>query len=106
MDVPAVAAAHADTYRARGRVSWLLITAAMLVLWAGIAAVRRKQEAMPRGPAGPQGPGGPRNDDDDEIDRAMLEAAEREVQDLDPLQRPDDGFEGDDWGPGAGTRPS
>ena len=41
---------------------------------------------------------------DDEIDREELEAAEREVRDLDPKARPEDGFPGDDWGPGA-SRP-
>jgi hypothetical protein len=46
---------------------------------------------------------GPRIEtDDNEIDYAELEAAEREVRDLDPDHRPEDGFEGDDWGPGAG----
>lgn len=38
------------------------------------------------------------------VDQAELEAAEREVQDLDLHQRPEEGFEGDDWGPGAGGR--
>jgi hypothetical protein len=47
---------------------------------------------------------GPRLIDDDGIDRDELEAAEREVRDLDPSARPADGFLGDDWGPGA-TRP-
>ncbi|HEX6435277.1 MAG TPA: hypothetical protein VFZ87_13600 [Gemmatimonadales bacterium] len=41
---------------------------------------------------------------DDEIDREELEQAEREVRDLGAHQRPEDGFLGDDWGPGA-TRP-
>lgn len=41
---------------------------------------------------------------DDEIDREELEAAEREVRDLDPNVRPEDGFLGDDWGPGS-SRP-
>ena len=36
-----------------------------------------------------------------DIDRDVLERAEREVRDLDIDHRPDDGFEGDDWGPGA-----
>ncbi len=45
---------------------------------------------------------GPRLADDDGIDREELEAAEREVRDLDPSARPEDGFLGDDWGPGAG----
>jgi hypothetical protein len=41
---------------------------------------------------------------DDEIDREQLEAAEREVRDLDSKARAEDGFLGDDWGPGA-SRP-
>jgi hypothetical protein len=44
---------------------------------------------------------GPRLTDDEGIDREELEAAEREVRDLDSAQRPDGGFLGDDWGPGA-----
>jgi hypothetical protein len=44
---------------------------------------------------------GPRLHGDDGIDREELEQAEREVRDLDPRQRPEDGFSGDDWGPGA-----
>ena len=40
--------------------------------------------------------------EDDGIDREQLEEAEREVRELDANQRPDDGFMGDDWGPGAG----
>ena len=54
-----------------------------------------------RKPAAPSAP--PVWDDRVEpIDAAELEAAEREVRDLDVHQRPEDGFEGDDWGPGAG----
>jgi hypothetical protein len=45
---------------------------------------------------------GPRLHDDEGIDREELERAEREVRDLEPGHRPEDGFEGDDWGPGAG----
>jgi hypothetical protein len=46
---------------------------------------------------------GPRlGTEDDGIDREELEAAEREVRDLETHQRPEDGFLGDDWGPGAG----
>lgn len=39
-------------------------------------------------------------------DRDELEAAEREVRDLDLQQRPDEGFHGDDWGPGTGRPPT
>ena len=43
-------------------------------------------------------------DEVEPVDAAELEAAEREVRDLDVNQRPEDGFAGDDWGPGAGKR--
>jgi len=35
------------------------------------------------------------------IDHEELEAAEREVRELEAHQRPDDDVLGDDWGPGA-----
>lgn len=38
------------------------------------------------------------------VDADELEAAEREVRDLDLHQKPDDGFEGDDWGPGTSKK--
>lgn len=79
--------------------TWLLAAAAVLALWAGIAALRRRSEYGRR-----DGPPDRRTETtvaDDEIDRKMLEDAEREVRDLDVDQRPEDGFEGDDWGPGA-----
>jgi hypothetical protein len=44
---------------------------------------------------------GPRLVGHDGIDRAALEAAEREVRDLGTMAHPDDGFEHDDWGPGT-----
>ena len=44
---------------------------------------------------------GPRLVGSDGIDREELEAAEREVRELEGGRRPEDGFEGDDWGPGA-----
>ncbi|MEO8227312.1 MAG: hypothetical protein ABI637_07755 [Gemmatimonadota bacterium] len=39
-----------------------------------------------------------------EIDHEELEAAERDVRDLESGAGPDDSFPGDDWGPGA-SRP-
>jgi membrane protein implicated in regulation of membrane protease activity len=41
-----------------------------------------------------------------DIDQEELEAAEREVRDLGGSVREDDGFAGDDWGPGAAGRGS
>ena len=74
-----------------GPIGTLLVAAAALialVLWL------RRDRGYP----------GPRRTEGDEIDREELEAAEREVRDLDPKTLPEDGFVGDDWGPGA-TRP-
>jgi hypothetical protein len=45
---------------------------------------------------------GPRLEGVDGIDREELEAAEREVQELDATLRPDEERPGDDWGPGTG----
>lgn len=42
---------------------------------------------------------------DTDIDQAELEAAEREVRDLGSSVSEEDGFAGDDWGPGAAGRP-
>jgi hypothetical protein len=47
-------------------------------------------------------PGPRRLSEDDAIDREELEEAEREVRDLETHHRPEHGFMGDDWGPGAG----
>lgn len=44
-------------------------------------------------------PGPRRLPEDDQIDREALEAAEREVRDLDASRRPEQDFE--DWGPGV-----
>ena len=40
-----------------------------------------------------------------ELDRQELDEAEEEVRRLDLHQRPDEGWEGDDWGPGAPKGP-
>lgn len=49
----------------------------------------------------PRRPRGPRLMGADDIDREELEAAEREVRDLESGRLPEDGFETDDWGPGT-----
>ncbi len=41
----------------------------------------------------------------DSIDWEELERAEEEIRDVDPLANPEDGFEGDDWGPGTTPKP-
>ena len=44
---------------------------------------------------------GPRLHGHDGIDREELDAAEREVRDLDERRSPDEERPGDDWGPGT-----
>jgi hypothetical protein len=45
---------------------------------------------------------GPRLHGENDIDREELEAAEREVRELETGAQPDDELPGDDWGPGTG----
>ena len=91
------------------RLFWGVV--AVLVAWAGIAMLRTMREDRPRRRRAdaPTRSGRQEGSDqvtgDDEIDYEELERAEREVKDLDVGTRPEDGFEGDDWGPGAAPRP-
>lgn len=66
----------------------------LLVAGAAFAALVMWLLRRPRHP-------GPRLVGNDGIDREELEAAEREVRELESGRLTDDGFEGDDWGPGA-----
>jgi len=67
-------------------VIFALIVVGALLLW--LLVPGRRVPASPDDPIEP-------------VDIEELEAAEREVRDLGVEQRPEDGFEGDDWGPGA-----
>jgi len=60
---------------------------------------------FPRLEGWPGSPSGERADGDDKIDYVELRRAGEEVRDLDVNARPEDGFEGDDWGPGAAKKP-
>ncbi len=62
------------------------VVATTFVVW----LVRRRQYPGPR-----------LHSEDGGIDREELEAAEREVRELETHQRPDEDVLGDDWGPGA-----
>jgi hypothetical protein len=67
----------------------LLVLVAAVLVW--LLSPGARQRATPEDPIEP-------------ADQSELDAAEREVRDLEINQRPEDGFEGDDWGPGAGGR--
>lgn len=75
-----------------------IITEPMGTLLIALAAIAALIVWLKRGRSYP----GPRLHGDEGIDRDELEQAEREVRDLETHQRPEDGFPGDDWGPGAG----
>jgi hypothetical protein len=85
------------------------VLAIILGIWGVITLVRRiaEQEAQGHGGTGAQGrTGAPAyRRTDDAIDYEELRRAEEEVRDLDVNARPEDGFEGDDWGPGAPGKP-
>ncbi len=48
--------------------------------------------------------GSPDESLEDSIDWDELKKAEDEIRDVDPRANPEDGFEGDDWGPGTAPR--
>ena len=76
----------------------------VLLGWGAIVAWRRRHERSARETWQPALPRQPK---DDGIDHAELEAAEREVRDLetDVRGRPVDDAAGDDWGPGTPRPP-
>lgn len=88
---------------------------AALVVWGFITTVRRMgetretdrpQDRLADAPTRSGRQEGSRQvTEDDGIDYEELERAEREMKDLDATTQPEDGFEGDDWGPGAGPKP-
>ena len=101
--------------------SFLSVLAIVLLAWGLITLVRGIAESEeqpgggPRegatsgradGPTDAPPPSGARaGEDTDGIDYQELERAEEEVRDLEANARPEDGFEGDDWGPGTPKKP-
>jgi hypothetical protein len=93
-------------------VGLLTVLAIVLGLWGLITFVRRiaesERDAQTHGRTDAQGGRADTRTsgraDDDAIDYDELRRAEEEVRDLDVNARPEDGFEGDDWGPGAANR--
>ncbi len=83
------------------RVGWAVL--ALLCAWAFITIVRRIAEAREseKFQDGEGGSGSKKTSLKDDLDWDELERAENEVRDLDPDAKPEDGFEGDDWGPGG-----
>ena len=87
------------------RTLWAVL--AVLCAWGVITVVRRisEEEDSEKLPDGEGGSGYRSGNLKDSIDWDELEKAEDEVRDIDPMARPEDGFEGDDWGPGTAPRP-
>jgi len=80
---------------------------AVLCAWGFITIVRRISEEEKSGelPDGKYGSGYQNESLKDSIDWDELQKAEDEVKGIDPLAKPEDGFEGDDWGPGSTSPP-
>jgi hypothetical protein len=83
------------------RTMWIAL--ALLCVAGFLMIARRSSEHRP---AEPWRDAGSRRDSDEEslkdsIDWEELAQAEDEIRDVDPLANPEDGFEGDDWGPGT-----
>ena len=76
------------------------ILAIVLAIWGVITLVRGQADARTSGHADARTSG----QADDEIDYEELRRAEEEVRDIDVNARPEDGFDGDDWGPGTPQR--
>lgn len=72
-----------------------------------LATARRMSETKTSEqlPDGEGGSGYPKTSLKDDIDWEELERAEDEVREIDPMAKPEDGFEGDDWGPGSVPKP-
>ena len=87
------------------RTLWAVL--AVLCAWGFITIVRRisEQEQSEKLPDGKLNRSYQRDSLQDSIDWDELEKAEDEVRDIDPMARPEDGFEGDDWGPGTAPKP-
>jgi hypothetical protein len=87
------------------RTLWVVL--ALLCAWAFITIVRRirEEETSERLRDGKVDSGYQNESLKDSIDWDELEKAEDEIRDVDPLARPEDGFEGDDWGPGSVPKP-
>jgi len=79
----------------------LLCVAAFLVIARRISETRTTEEL----PDAKSRSGSQDESLKDSIDWDELEKAENEVRDIDPLAKPEDGFEGDDWGPGTVPKP-
>jgi hypothetical protein len=87
------------------RTLWAVL--AVLCAWGFITVVRKiSEEEQSEKLRDGEGPSVYRNESlRDSIDWDELEKAEDEVRDLDPQAKPEDGFEGDDWGPGSAPKP-
>jgi len=79
----------------------LLCVAGFLVIARRMSETRTTEHF----PDGEGGSGYQKTSLKDDIDWEELERAEDEVREIDPLAKPEDGFEGDDWGPGSVPKP-
>jgi hypothetical protein len=87
------------------RTMWIGL--ALLCVLGFLLVARRMSETRhsDQSPDGEGGSGYQKKSLKDDIDWEELEKAEDEIRDVDPGANPEDGFEGDDWGPGVPKPP-
>ena len=87
------------------RTLWAVL--ALLCAWAFITMLRRIAEERQSEQLRDAEPRSAHEQESlkDSIDWDELEKAEDEIRDVDPGANPEDGFEGDDWGPGSVPKP-
>ncbi len=83
----------------------LEVALALLCVVGFLAMARRASESRNTGqsPDAKSRGGSPKGSLQD-VDWDELRKAEDEIRDVDPLANPEDGFPGDDWGPGSPKR--
>jgi len=87
------------------RTMWVALA---LLCAVGFLVMARRASETRSSKAPPDGEGGRDHRNvslEDDINWDELEKAEDEIRDLDPQANPDEGFEGDDWGPGTSRKP-
>lgn len=87
------------------RTAWIGLAVLCVLGFLLIARRASETRSSDRPPDGAPGRRDRQTSMKDDIDWEELQRAEDEIRDVDPRANPEDGFEGDDWGPGTTRKP-